>query len=267
MESVVIIIPSRYGSTRLKGKPLAMVAGKTLIQRVWTIADAVAGVAGVHVATDDERIADHVRGFGGQAIMTPATCENGTERVLAAARTLDPAPSIVVNFQGDAALTPPWVLQGLVDGMRRDPGVKMATAAVKLCWSRYQELLRSKAGGEVGGTTVTFDRAGNALYFSKSVIPFVRSDAPQAGTDAVPVYRHIGIYAYRFDTLRRYLTLEPGPLERAEKLEQLRALEHGIPVRVVEVDYQGRTHWAIDSPQDVVRVEDLIRSQGELVTA
>lgn len=263
--NTVIIIPSRYGSTRLEGKPLKAIAGKTLVQRVWSLANAVSGVAGVYVATDDERIAEHVRRSGGQAVMTPISCRNGTERALAAVDGLRPAPSHIVNFQGDAALTPPWVLQKVVDEMRRDPGVEMVTAAVKMTWQEYRNLVASKSAGEVGGTTVTFDKRRNALYFSKSVIPFVRLDSRFSGTEAVPVFRHIGLYGYRLETLRRYATLEPGWLEECEKLEQLRALEHGIPLRVVEVDYHGRTHWAVDSQEDADRVESIIRREGELL--
>ncbi|MES0057221.1 3-deoxy-manno-octulosonate cytidylyltransferase [Mesorhizobium sp. M0078] len=264
---VAIIIPSRYGSSRFLGKPLAMITGRTMINRIWSLACAVPGVDHVCVATDDERIADHVRSFGGEVVMTPKECANGTERVLRAAEMLVTTPSIVVNLQGDAVLTPPWTITALIDEMHRDPTVGIATAAVQMDKRSYEALRTSKQHGEVGGTTVTFDRRGNALYFSKSIIPFVRDDKKGEGTDLSPVFRHIGLYAYAYESLRRYISLEPGPLERLESLEQLRALEHGIPVRVVEVDYGGRTHWAVDSPNDLKRVEALIGEEGDLVGA
>ncbi|RWO22465.1 MAG: 3-deoxy-manno-octulosonate cytidylyltransferase [Mesorhizobium sp.] len=264
---IAIIIPARYGSTRFVGKPLAMITGRTMINRVWSLARAVSGVDEICIATDDERIAEHVRSFGGHVVITPKECTNGTERVLRAAEMLTKAPAVVVNLQGDAVLTPPWVIAALACEMRRDPTVEIATAAVRMDKRSCEALRTAKGHGEVGGTTVTFDRRGNALYFSKSVIPFVRTDGQDNDTDPLPVFRHIGLYAYGYETLRRYVSLEPGPLERSEKLEQLRALEHGIPIRVVEVDYSGRTHWAVDSPDDLRRVEAIIAEEGDLVAA
>jgi 3-deoxy-manno-octulosonate cytidylyltransferase (CMP-KDO synthetase) len=263
-QDVAVIIPARYGSTRFPGKPLQPIAGASMIQRVWSLAKAAPGVTAVYVATDDARIAAHVGGFGGEAIMTAPDCRDGTERVFQAARSLARPPALIVNLQGDAVLTPPWVIGAMIDAMVNDPLVQIATPAVRMDRRSHEALRAAKLAGEVGGTTVAFDRHHNALYFSKSLIPFVRSDAEPSG-EILPVYRHIGLYAYRFETLCRYVALEPGPLERAEKLEQLRALENGIPIRVVEVDYRGRSHWAVDSPEDLLRVEDIIRRQGELV--
>lgn len=258
--SAAIIIPSRYGSTRLPGKPLHLIAGRSMVERVWSLACAVPNAARVIVATDDERIADHVRAFGGEAVLTPPECENGTERTLAAVGTLADPPEIVVNLQGDAVLTPPWIMEALIAEMEADPAVALATPAVRMTRQAYEKLREAKANGEVGGTTVVFDRQRNALYFSKAIIPYVRNPI-----DPLPVFRHIGLYAYRFDALRRYVALGPSPLERIEGLEQLRALENGIPVRIVEVDYRGRTHWAVDSAEDLLRVEEIIGNEGELV--
>ncbi|MEI8703466.1 3-deoxy-manno-octulosonate cytidylyltransferase [Mesorhizobium sp. ISC15] len=265
--SVAIIIPARYGSSRFLGKPLAMITGRTMINRIWSLARAVPGVDEVCVATDDERIAEHVRSFGGDVVITSKECANGTERVLRAAEMLATTPAIVLNLQGDAVLTPPWTITALIDEMHRNPTVEIATAAVRMDMRSYEALRTAKQHGEVGGTTVTFDRRGNALYFSKSIIPFVRDDKQGDGTGLLPVFRHIGLYAYGYECLRRYISLEPGPLEGSERLEQLRALEHGIPVRVVEVDYGGRTHWAVDSPDDLKRVEAIIGEEGDLVGA
>jgi 3-deoxy-manno-octulosonate cytidylyltransferase (CMP-KDO synthetase) len=260
-QDVAVIIPARYGSTRFPGKPLKLIAGSSMIHRVWSLAKAAPGVTSVHVATDDDRIAAHVRGFGGETIMTAPDCRDGTERVSQAARALAHPPALIVNLQGDAVLTPPWVIGAMIEAMVNDPGVQIATPAVRMDRRSYEALRDAKRAGEVGGTTVTFDRFHNALYFSKSVIPFIR---PDVEAEVLPVYRHIGLYTYRFETLCRYVALEPGPLERSEKLEQLRALENGIPIRVVEVDYRGRSHWAVDSPEDLLRVEEIIRQQGEL---
>lgn len=255
-----VVIPARYGSTRFPGKPLADVAGRSLIQRVHEIAAAAEGVDRVLVATDDERILEHVQAFGGEAVMTPEGCRNGTERVDAATRDLDEPPDAVINLQGDAVLTPPWVIEAVIREMRRSPDAPIVTPAARLDAGSLKLLREAKDAGEVGGTTVTFDRDGRALYFSKAMIPFVR-DA-QGGA---PTFRHIGLYGYRRDALQQFIAMGPSPLELTEGLEQLRALENGMSIRVVEVDYRGRRHMAIDSPEDLRRVEQLLAEDGELV--
>lgn len=254
----VIVIPARYGSTRFPGKPLAVVSGVPMIERIYRIASAVKGVDGVFVATDDDRIARAVKDFGGQVLMTDPACRNGTERALAAVQQLPVKPRNIINFQGDAVLTPPWIIQPLVDTLNNDPAVHMVTPMVRLTGQQREELLNLKAKSPASGTTVAFDVNKNALYFSKNIIPYARSEG-------APLYRHIGMYGYRYDTLEKYLTLAPGPFESAEQLEQLRALEHGIPIRMVEVDYRGRTPASIDSPEDLVYAEALIAREGELV--
>jgi 3-deoxy-manno-octulosonate cytidylyltransferase (CMP-KDO synthetase) len=240
---------------------MALIAGRSMLERIWRIARAVRNIDQIWIATDDSRIFDFARQFGAQAVMTPESCRNGTERALAAIQSLSVKPDIVINFQGDAVLTPPWILQPLVDEMRRDPSIQIATPAVSLSWEQLDELQRSKGGSPSAGTLVTFDRSMNALYFSKSIIPFVRSRRGEKS----PAFRHIGMYAYRADALTKYLSLKPGPLEESEGLEQLRALENGMPIKVIEVDYKGRTHWSVDTPEDIPIVEEIIRREGELV--
>jgi len=259
--NIVIVIPARYGSRRFPGKPLAMIAGRSLLQRVWSIGRSVANVAGVYVATDDERIATHAQGFGARVVMTPPDCATGSDRVLAAVRTLPDRPERVVNLQGDAALTPPWVLQALVDALRADPAIRMATPAVRCTNAQVREIEESKRRNPESGTLVTFDVNGDALYFSKSLIPHLRV----RDQDPPPVYHHIGIYGYAIGTLERFCAFPQSPLERVEQLEQLRALENRIPVRVVIVDYRNRTHWSVDSPEDVAKVEEIIAREGELI--
>lgn len=259
--SVLAVIPARYGSTRFPGKPLTSIAGRHMIERVWRHTAAAEGVDRVVVATDDQRIADAVENFGGEAVMTPQSCRNGTERALAAYDALDSAAEIIINVQGDAVLTPPWVIGAVPVAMRNDPAIEMATPAVKMPPETEAKFRAAKAAGEVGGTTVVFDGNMRALYFSKTVIPFQRN--PEAGT---PTWQHIGLYGYRIDTLRRLVALEPSPLELAESLEQLRALENGIPIQMVEVDYRGRSAWSVDSPADVDEVEAIIAREGELIS-
>lgn len=256
-----VVIPARYGSTRFPGKPLAPVAGRTLIRRTWEIAVAAVGTDRVYVATDDERILSHAQSFGAKALMTPAACRNGTERVLAAAETFASAEDVIVNLQGDAVLTPPHVITEIVRAFEEGQQVQIATPAVRLRQRQYEELRKAKEQGQSSGTLVVFDRSGDALYFSKSMIPFVRDESQ----DPLPVFRHIGLYGYRLSVLRQLSALPASPLEQAEQLEQLRALENGISIRVVQVDYGGRTHWSIDRPEDVAQAEALLQREGEII--
>jgi 3-deoxy-manno-octulosonate cytidylyltransferase (CMP-KDO synthetase) len=236
---VGIVIPARYGSTRFPGKPMAPVLGVSLIERVWRICRAVTGTALVCVATDDARIARFVEGFGGRAVMTPVACRTGSDRTWAALQVLPEYLDAAVNVQGDAVLTPPWAIQALVDVLRADPESPIVTPAVRLDTERLAAFEASKVRTPASGTTVVRRSDGFALYFSKRVIPYLRASGEGAA-------------------------LPTGALETAEGLEQLRALENGIPIRVVDVDYRGRTHWSIDAPEDVAAAEAIIRAEGEL---
>jgi 3-deoxy-manno-octulosonate cytidylyltransferase (CMP-KDO synthetase) len=258
--SVIAVIPARYGSTRLPGKPLTTIAGRLMVERVWLSARNAEGVDRVVVATDDQRIVDAVEAFGGEAVMTDPNCRNGTERALDAVKCIQSDADTIINVQGDAALIPPWVIGDVAAAMREDAALQMATPAVRMPTETADRMREMKAKGIVGGTTVVFNKHMDALYFSKGVIPFQRH--PEAGT---PTHQHIGLYGYRKDTLEKIVSLEPSPLERAESLEQLRALENGIPIRIVMTDYRGRSAWSVDSPEDVSVVEGIIAREGELV--
>jgi 3-deoxy-manno-octulosonate cytidylyltransferase (CMP-KDO synthetase) len=256
---VVVIIPARYGSTRFPGKPLVEIRGASMIRRVVAIGRAAVGVDQVVVATDDERIAAHVCGFGGEVVLTDPKCRNGTERVHAAALSLGELPDVVINLQGDAVLTPPWIVSAMAAAMRGDAELTMATPATRMDRATYERFRAAKLAGEVGGTTVVARVDGYAMYFSKALIPGLRNLHGQ-----LPVRQHIGLYAYRLETLKRLVALAPTPLEEVEGLEQLRALENAIPIKVVDVDYRGRSHASIDSPSDISVVERLIDINGEL---
>lgn len=258
----ILVIPARYGSTRFPGKPLALVAGVSVLERVWKIATSVKGVDRVVVATDDERIREHTAAFGGEAVMTPVECANGTERMWAVIETMTKRPRIAINLQGDAVLTPPWVIQNIVDEFGRDTDAQIVTPAVHLTPAQVGALEADRAQGIFGGTTVTFDSGKNALYFSKSIIPHIRN---RKGMQEFPIFQHIGMYGYRVDTLEKYVKLPEGRFEKAEQLEQLRALENGIPIRIVMVDYRGRTQWSIDNPSDIAAAEKIIQREGELI--
>ena len=254
-----ILIPARYASSRYPGKPLAELrqadgSVKSLIRMTWEAAQAVGGVDAVHVATDDDRIADHCRGFGASVVMTGGEARNGTERCADALRAVD--ADLIVNLQGDAPLTPPWFVEALVEAMAAG-GADMATPVLRCDWRTYHMLLDDRRAGRVGGTTAVFGREGRALYFSKEVIPYI--DPGKVPARDIPVFHHVGCYAYTPGALRAYMDWPESELERREGLEQLRFLDNGAHVRCVEVDARGRVFWELNNPGDVGRIESVLR--------
>jgi 3-deoxy-manno-octulosonate cytidylyltransferase (CMP-KDO synthetase) len=238
------IIPARYGSTRLPGKPLVPLAGKPLVQHVWERARRARRLAGLVVATDDQRIANVVAGFGGNAVMTSSGHASGTDRLAEVARSRSAA--LYVNIQGDEPLLDPADVDTLVDGLALDPSVPMGTLAVPLADPREAE--------DPNVVKVVCDASGRALYFSRARIPHPRhreADRPDAAWR-----KHIGIYAYRRELLLEFASWPPTPLERMEGLEQLRALERGCAIRVFPA--RGRYH-GVDTPEDVAAVQIALR--------
>ena len=265
MARCAIIIPARFASTRCPGKPLIALRGahgdsKTLIQRSYERACAVPDTVGVWVATDDDRIAEEVRRFGGDVVMTSPDCGNGTERCADAIAQLGEVAEIVVNFQGDAPLLPEQVVERLVARLDDDPEAAMATPAVRCSPSTYAHLVADADEGRVGGTTVVFSSAGRALYFSKRIIPYVPADT--AGHDPPPVYMHLGLYAYRASALERYRKAPPSELEQLEGLEQLRFLDQGMPVSVVPIDPLGWDPIELNNLSDVAPIERVLAERG-----
>ena len=252
----IIIIPARYASTRYPGKPLVMLKGKSLIQRSWEAATAVKDVASVYVATDDDRIKAAAEAFGAKVVMTSESCANGTERCADALSKIKEGADLYVNLQGDAPLTPAWFVEDLMREMKAYPEVEMATPVLRCDAETYANFVDDRKNGRVGGTTAVFDRHMNALYFSKEVIPYTGREFV-AGED-IPVFHHVGVYAYRGEALNAYGSWPVGPLERFEGLEQLRFLENGMPIRCVEVDGKGRVFWELNNPVDVARIESVI---------
>jgi len=259
-----IVIPARYASTRYPGKPLVPLKGaggqaKTLIQRSWEAARAVPGGARVIVATDDDRIADAAKAFGAEVAMTPESSRNGTERCAAALDAIGDA-DVIVNLQGDALLTPPAFVGALLAAIAADPTIEVATPAMRATPDIHRRLLGDQREGRVGGTTVAIGANGDALYFSKAVIPHVA--AASVGDPTLPVFLHVGVYAYRRAALEAYAALPPTRLELLEGLEQLRFLEHGRPVRVVEVAAPGYDIWELNNPEDVAPIEAALAARG-----
>jgi len=260
---VLLVIPARYASNRFPGKPLAGLHGvngdcRSLIQRTWEAAQQVKSADRVVVATDDTRIKDAAEDFGAEVIMTSSTCKNGTERCAEVLHHLD-GFDIVVNLQGDAPLTPPWFIDDVVTAMQ-NPNIAMATPVLRCDAIALNGFQEDRENGRVGGTTVVFDASGKALYFSKEVLPYTgRRFEPH---EDVPVFHHVGVYAYRASALRQYYDWDEGKLEHWEGLEQLRFMENNVPVQCVEVDAKGRAFWELNNPVDITRIEKILSDQG-----
>jgi len=265
-----VVIPARYGSTRLPGKPLAMIAGQSMLRRVVRIAQAAAQGdinISIVVATDDDRIVKHAAEMGVASVMTPVSCPTGTDRAQAAVAQLKIQPDFVLNLQGDAPLTPPDFVRAMIDTYSKEPS-DLVTPVTQLSWEQLDKLRENKKTTPFSGTTVTFDeKTGLAFWFSKTILPAVRKEKDlREKSPLSPVWRHIGLYGYSRNMLEKFPTLPEGKYEKLEGLEQLRVLEHGYKIRCVPVDYASRASMSgVDSPEDIVRAEALIAKHGELL--
>lgn len=263
-----IVIPARHASTRYPGKPLVALRGasgtaRTLLERSVIAARAAASAAGgipVVVATDDDRIAAEARRIGAQVAMTDPAARNGTERVAEAVRVAGIAADVIVNLQGDAPLTPAHFVPALIDRLASDAAVAVATPVLRCDPETVGHLLADRQAGRVGGTTAVFGAGGRALYFSKEVIPFTNGRGVVEGV--VPVFHHVGLYAYRPEALAAYVGWAPGALETLEGLEQLRFLENGWPVACVQVEAPGAKFWELNNPSDVPLIEGYLAQMG-----
>jgi len=239
---ILAVIPARYASSRLPGKPLVQIDGRPMVQWVYEAAGRVPSVERVVVATDDERVTKAVEGFGGEAVMTSPAHPSGTDRVAEAVRRI--GAEIVVNIQGDEPLIDPHVVEQALQPLLAEEAVVMSTLCTRL----------KDEGQWRDPNVVKVVRAanGDALYFSRAPIPHPREATFPAGC---PVYKHLGLYAYRGDFLERLTELPPSPLEQVERLEQLRVLEAGYRIRVVETVHDS---IGVDTPDDLERVRALV---------
>jgi len=240
---VIVVIPARYGSTRLAGKPLISLAGKPMIQRVYERAKMAQRADRVIVATDDERIARAVEGFGGEARMTRTEHRTGTERIAEVAAREE--GDVFVNVQGDEPLLDPASIDVAVNALLEEPQASVSTVATPI-----------KTPGDIMDPNVVktvLDFDSNALYFSRAPIPWVRDTASKI---QVRHLKHLGLYVFQREALLEYATLPQGELERIEQLEQLRWMENGWKIRVAEVEHDA---VSVDVPEDVARVEKLLQ--------
>lgn len=241
--SVITFIPSRYDSRRFPGKPLALIAGKPLVEHAYQCAMCCPEVSDVFVVTDDERILQCVRDFGGKAIMTQEEHRTGTDRIAEASQKMNlNEDHLIVNVQGDQPLFHPSAISELIAPLREDPNISMSTLKHRMTDKREIE--------NPNRVKVVTDKEGFALFFSRSPIPFFRDSRSN-----MAYYKHLGFYAYRRDFLREFGSLPPGELENSEKLEQLRALEYGFKIKVVETSFDS---IEVDTPADIKRVEEIM---------
>jgi 3-deoxy-manno-octulosonate cytidylyltransferase (CMP-KDO synthetase) len=240
------VIPARYGAQRFPGKPLALIAGKPLIQHVYEQAQKAARLNELIVATDDTRVLEAVEGFGGSATLTSPECPSGTDRAAEVAR--QQSCDLIVNIQGDEPLMKPAMIDQLVAGMEAEPEFPMGTLA--------RPIDSAEVWANPNVVKVVFGTRGNALYFSRCSLPYVRdlNGAFQAGK----AHKHIGIYAYRREFLLKFVSLPQSELEQTEKLEQLRALENGYAICVWVTPHDS---IGVDRPEDVALVEEILRKQ------
>ncbi|MCE5286594.1 MAG: 3-deoxy-manno-octulosonate cytidylyltransferase, partial [Pelosinus sp.] len=230
------VIPARYSSTRLPGKPLADIAGKPMIQRVYEQASLASKPCRVLVATDHDKVYQAVENFGGHVMMTSPNHPTGTDRLAEVARAY-PEFEVVINVQGDEPLIAPEIIDDLASVFEEDASIDMATIMTVMEEEEYEEPSAVK---------VVTDQSGFALYFSRSLIPY-----PRVRREGLPVYKHVGIYAYRREFLLKFASLRPTPLELTESLEQLRALEHGYRIKVLKTDFK---FVGVDTEEDLIRV-------------
>lgn len=245
--NTIAVIPARYASVRFPGKPLISIGGKTMIERVWERARQAKLVSKVIVATDDERIASAVRAFGGDVAITRSDHRSGTERVAEVA-AMHAEAEILVNVQGDMPLIDPAAIDAAIEALQEDESVNMATLAVPI--SNTAEIMDPN----VVKTVLDFD--GNALYFSRAPIPWVRD---RGGPVHAKHLKHLGLYVFRREALLEFATFPQGDLERIEQLEQLRWLENGNRIRVAEVEQES---VEVDTPEDVKKVERMLASRA-----
>lgn len=269
MSKVLIIIPARYESKRLPGKPLLKINGVEMIKRV---ADIAAYICKINsdcryvVATDDSRICDFCTQRNITVSMTSALCKSGTERCVEVVQNQAVKPDLIINLQGDNPLCPPWIIQDIIDAWKASKA-DVYTPYVALNWDEYERLIEIKKNTPASGTTVIIDKNSFALAFSKNIIPAIRKeDEAKKYLPNSPVLRHIGLYAYTCETLQNYLFLEESDAEKSyiEGLEQMRFLYNGLKIKMVRVDYRNReTTSGVDSEADIARVETILNKYGE----
>ena len=266
MSNITIVIPARYGSTRFPGKPLAQIAGKSMLQRVVELAQkAIDGRDNIDilVATEDERIANHAAEIGVAYVVTSDECRTGSDRALEAINQLETKPDFVLNLQGDAPFTPLSAINAILDSFNEK--TEVVTPIHQLRWDDLDHLRESKKTTPFSGTTAIIKDNGEAVWFSKNILPAIRKEKDmRLSADLSPVHQHMGLYGFRVDILEQFCALPQGHYEALEGLEQLRMLENDIKIQTVKVEVDaGRMQSGIDTPEDLARAEAILSEFGE----
>ncbi len=266
MAETLIVVPARFGSSRFPGKPLADLAGRSMVTRVAARARAAAETladARAVVATDDHRISDHCAASGFEAVLTDPGLASGSDRALAAAERLGVRPGLIVNLQGDAPFTPIAHVRAVVEALSGGDA-DAATPVIRLDWPALDALRAAKQSTPFSGTTAIVGQDGRAIWFSKTILPAIRNEAAlRVRGPLSPVRRHVGLYAYRYETLAWFVSAPEGAYERTEGLEQLRLLENGRSIACVDVGAPEISTGGIDTPEDLARVQRLVAIHGD----
>lgn len=261
----LIVIPARFGSKRFPGKPLQRIAGHTLLERVVDVARraALGGVADYVVATDDQRIAKHCEDISAPCVLTDPGLQSGTDRALAAHAGANSQAGFVVNLQGDAPFTDATQITRIIE-LSRQVDADVITPVIALDWQELDRLRERKATTPFSGTTCLRDSDGRAFWFSKTIVPAIRNESDLRSSQCKsPVFRHLGLYGYRLEALRRFSNLPVGHYEKLEGLEQLRFIENGMSIHTVEVKPPQISMSGIDTKEDLQLAEDLIALHGD----
>jgi 3-deoxy-manno-octulosonate cytidylyltransferase (CMP-KDO synthetase) len=269
---IALIIPARYASTRFPGKPLVQIAGKTMLRRVVEIAQKVQlryPAISVAVATEDARIKAHADEIGVRCILTSEDCPTGSDRVLEAAAKIGDHIKFTIGLQGDAPFTPLAAIEKMIDLYQSAPDeTEVLTPVIRLRWAELDALRESKLITPFSGTTAIVDNTGQALWFSKNIIPAIRKEDLMRDADdgLSSVYQHLGLYGFRRDILEKFVTWPQGHYEQLEGLEQLRLLENGVSIKTFTLDVPlGLVQAGVDSPEDVTRAEAALAQYGEVL--
>ncbi len=264
--STAIIIPARYNSSRFPGKPLAILDDKSILQHVYDSATKASSKNDtVVVATEDERIEKHCKKHDMRCVMTSEDCETGTDRIVDALDIIREEPEYIVNLQGDAPFTPPAFIRAVLDTLAIHKEFDIVTPVEQLSWDALDKMRIHKAVEPFSGTTAILGEGNKALWFSKQILPAIRNESEfRKKSNLSPVCRHIGLYGFKRESLERYAALEPSRYEKLEGLEQLRALQAGMNIKCIFVDYKGLPSFSgIDTPEDLEQARKILKEHGE----
>ncbi len=269
-KNILIVIPARYGSKRLPGKPLIKIAGKEMLKRVWEIALLVIQkykgfTIQALVATDDEKISNFCAKNNINCSMTSVDCSSGTKRTVEIINQLEIKPDFIINLQGDNPLCPPWFLEQMIDKFYKNPQIEVISPYVNLTWTELDELRKVKQKTPFSGTTVVLNNNNEAIWFSKQILPAIRNENKlKTESDLSPVLRHIGLYGYSHEALNTISKLSKSKYEDLEGLEQLSILQAGIKIKMTLVDYKNREGMSgIDEQSDIEIAERILNKFGE----